>query len=190
MAKQTKKSAVEIGDVIQGKTVLKLEQRVGGARLRECLHAIFECDCKVWFGFNLQMLGNARSGKIKLRCPDCQYKAKLDRQCNKRKVISPEKTPEKTVNLPPAIVLSVSTMMLINRLSPSQRATAERIVRAHVRQCLVAGSPMESPDRIWTEAAEIARMGKRLPQTEWTAENCRDGLYFQRYEQYASPRTL
>jgi hypothetical protein len=183
MAKKqaTKDYAVKIGDLIQGKPILDIEQRTSGARLRGCLYAILECDCKTRFGFNLQMLGTARSGKMIVRCPDCQYKAKLARY---RIAYQPKKPEMQTTEPPPVIVLSAETLKRINKLTPLQRAKAEQLVRAHVRQCLLAGSPMEAADRIWTEAAEIARKGDRLPETEWTRENRRDGLKIQRYDQY------
>lgn len=183
MAKKqaTKDCALKIGDLIQGKPIIDIEQRASGARQRGCLYAILECDCKTRFGFNLQMLGTARSGKMVVRCPDCQYKAKLAKSREGYFKIRP--VVQLTEPLP-AIALSAETLKRINKLTPQQRAKAEQLVRAHVRQCLLAGSPMEAADRIWTEAAEIAKKGDRLPETEWTRENRRDGLKIQRYDQY------
>lgn len=163
-----------VGDIFQGKEILAIVSKKSGALMHSYRCAVFQCDCGAEFMWNVQNLSVKRIGKMNLSCPACRQKAKFTKDCGG--------TPER----PPAVKtrLSTATLRLIQSLPADELAKAQNLVRAHLRQCLDNGSVIAPLEQVWREAVELAQMDDKLPVTEWTPENCRDGLDSRRYEHY------
>jgi hypothetical protein len=171
---KTRKMGPTVGDVVQGKKILEIERHTSGARGCTYRYAVFQCDCETEFRWNMQNLSVKRIGKMTLLCSACRQKAKLTKDCGG------------TDERPTAVNtrLSNATLRLVQSLPQKELEKAEGLVRAHLHQCLASGSAIAPLEQVWREAVELARMDDRLPETEWTRENRRDGIKIQRYGQY------
>jgi hypothetical protein len=85
--------------------------------------------------------------------------------------------------------LSVQTVKLINQLPDKTRAQVDKIVKTHIAICMRYGSPVESLDRLFIEAVEIARLEANVPEmrTDFTHGGYEPTRH---YDQYISPRDL
>ncbi|MFN7931531.1 MAG: hypothetical protein U0Y68_27095 [Blastocatellia bacterium] len=83
------------------------------------------------------------------------------------------------------ITVSSDTLRKVNSLPEAKRAKVIEIVKRHLRACAKNGCPLESLDRVYLEAMEVAEMELKFPEPkkeffrEWEARH---------YDQYISPK--
>lgn len=83
------------------------------------------------------------------------------------------------------ITLSSDTLRKVNSLPDVKRAKVIEIVKRHLRACAKNGCPLESLDRVYLEAMEVAEMELKFPEPkkeffrEWETRH---------YDQYISPK--
>lgn len=135
---------------------------------RQCLMLTINCHvCKQPFSDSYATLKRLDSKHTPLRCVPCREKAKE----------AGERLAKGSV--------SQQTKRAFCSLSPQQQVTAETIIRDHVRACIKLDVSIDSIDRVWIEAIEIARMeaDEPKPVREWAEP-------FRRYDHYQSPVNL
>jgi hypothetical protein len=83
--------------------------------------------------------------------------------------------------------LSAQTQKLLGGLAPETRAKVDRIIRRHLAACLRNGSPIESFDRLYTEAVEVVALEDRFPDAPLPFTPPPSWEPARRYDQYVSP---
>lgn len=136
------------------------------ANNRQCLMLTINCHvCSQPFSDSYATLKRLDSKHTPLRCVPCREKA---REAGERLAKGS---------------VSQQTRRAFYALSPQQQVTAETIIKAHVRACVKLNVPIDSIDRAWIEAIELAQMKMSESEPEPIGyEPTR------RYPQYQSPR--
>lgn len=142
----------------------------------------FKCECKAVFEVVQTVVTRALKGGATLRCVECRKADRLKNNCARGVEPPPVTHAEK---LPPELRVSDATKRMLAKLKPDHRARTVAAFRQHAAACLQAGIALESADRLWAEAAEVAV--KFSEDDHWTRENISSGLQLRCYRQYTSP---
>ena len=83
------------------------------------------------------------------------------------------------------LTVSSETLRKVNGLQAEKRAKVISIVKQHLRACAKNGCPLESLERVYLEAMEVAEIETKFPEPakkffrEWETRH---------YDQYISPK--
>lgn len=86
--------------------------------------------------------------------------------------------------------LSAQTQKLLGGLTPEMRAKVDQVIRRHLAACMRNGSPIESFDRLYTEAVEVVALEDRFPETPLSFTPPPSWEPARRYDLYVSPRDM
>lgn len=153
----------------------------------------FRCPhCPNVFDAAESIVTRAVNGHVRLCCARCRTRNDLAQQW--RATPAPPVAAPVSVELPvhrriaglsELPQLAATTNRLIAKAAPDVLGRAKGIVAAHLRASLANGAPLESPDRLWIEALELA--ARNNIGDDWTRETIHDGLCVVSYGQYTSP---
>ena len=177
---------ITVGKIIKGVKILALEirkTRAGQSRN----YVQFRCACGEGHWTLLSVVTRATTGtkgrRHTLRCAACQEQQQ--RKCEKKDADEMQAKPEpSTTTVPGVPQVCAEVYGRFMRLAGAEKIIADRIIYAHVRACLLNGSPVENADRLFIEAMDIAKQEARsTPPVETRANEP-----FWRYDIYVSPR--